>query len=102
MVKGVLHPADASRVHDVGADGLIVSNHGGRQLDGTMSPLSALPEIVARIGNKTTVMVDGGFRRGTDIIRHWRWAHASFLSGGLSSTRRLSPAVQLSVKLSIS
>ncbi|MBW0367816.1 alpha-hydroxy acid oxidase [Ensifer adhaerens] len=69
VVKGVLHPDDASRVHDVGADGLIVSNHGGRQLDGTMSPLSALPEIVARIGNKTTVMVDGGFRRGTDIIK---------------------------------
>ncbi|USJ27873.1 alpha-hydroxy acid oxidase [Ensifer adhaerens] len=69
VVKGVLHPDDASRVHDVGADGLIVSNHGGRQLDGTMSPLSALPEIVARIGNKTTVMVDCGFRRGTDVIK---------------------------------
>ncbi|WP_429809020.1 alpha-hydroxy acid oxidase [Ensifer sp. B1-9] len=69
VVKGVLHPDDALRVHDVGADGLIVSNHGGRQLDGTMSPLSALPEIVARVGHKTAVMVDGGFRRGTDVIK---------------------------------
>ncbi|SDA93784.1 L-lactate dehydrogenase (cytochrome) [Sinorhizobium sp. NFACC03] len=69
VVKGVLHPDDASRVHDVGADGLIVSNHGGRQLDGTMSPLSALPEIVARVGDKTSVMIDGGFRRGTDVMK---------------------------------
>ncbi|MFK0274071.1 alpha-hydroxy-acid oxidizing protein [Ensifer sp. NPDC090286] len=69
VVKGVLHPDDAFRAHEVGADGLIVSNHGGRQLDGTMSPLSALPEIVARVGNKTAIMVDGGFRRGTDVIK---------------------------------
>ena len=46
-----------------------MSNHGGRQLDGTMSPLSALPAIVARVGNKTAVMIDGGFRRGTHVIK---------------------------------
>jgi len=69
IVKGVIHPDDALRAHEVGADGLIVSNHGGRQLDGTMSPLSALPEIVALVGDKTAVMVDGGFRRGSDVIK---------------------------------
>ena len=69
IVKGVMHPEDAARAHSAGVDGLIVSNHGGRQLDGTMSPLSALPEIVDRVGGKTTVMVDGGFRRGTDVIK---------------------------------
>ena len=69
VVKGILHPDDASRAQECGADGLIVSNHGGRQLDGTMSPLSALPEIAERVGDRMVVMVDGGFRRGTDVIK---------------------------------
>jgi len=69
VVKGILHPDDASHAQECGADGLIVSNHGGRQLDGTMSPLSALPEIAERVGDKMVVMVDGGFRRGTDVIK---------------------------------
>jgi len=69
VVKGIMHPDDALRAHELGADGVIVSNHGGRQLDGTMSPLSALPGIVERVGDRTTVMIDGGFRRGTDVIK---------------------------------
>ncbi|RFB81739.1 alpha-hydroxy-acid oxidizing enzyme [Rhizobium leguminosarum bv. trifolii] len=69
IVKGILHPGDAARAAETGADGVIVSNHGGRQLDGAISPLAALPEIVERLGDRIPVMIDGGFRRGTDIIK---------------------------------
>ncbi|MCA1492173.1 alpha-hydroxy-acid oxidizing protein [Ensifer sp. NBAIM29] len=69
VVKGVLHPDDAARAASVGAEGLIVSNHGGRQLDGAMSPIEALPAIIDQVGNRMTVMADGGFRRGTDVIK---------------------------------
>ncbi|MBA9035875.1 alpha-hydroxy acid oxidase [Rhizobium leguminosarum] len=69
VVKGILHPDDAARSQAVGADGVIASNHGGRQLDGAMSPLAALPGIVDRVGDQMAVMVDGGFRRGTDIMK---------------------------------
>lgn len=67
VVKGILHPADAQRARDSGADGIIVSNHGGRQLDGAMAPLDALPEIVAAVPGMP-VMIDGGIRRGTDVM----------------------------------
>ncbi|OWV78684.1 2-hydroxy-acid oxidase [Rhizobium sp. N122] len=69
IVKGILHSDDAARAAETGADGVIVSNHGGRQLDGAISPLAALPEIVERLGDRIPVMIDGGFRRGTDIIK---------------------------------
>lgn len=69
VVKGIMHADDAVRAVDVGTDGLIVSNHGGRQLDGTASPLQVLPEIAERVGSRTTVMLDGGVRRGTDVIK---------------------------------
>ncbi|NTE89906.1 alpha-hydroxy acid oxidase [Agrobacterium rubi] len=69
VVKGILHPDDAASAQVLGADGLIVSNHGGRQLDGAISPLAALPGVVERVGEKMPVMVDGGFRRGTDIMK---------------------------------
>ncbi|MGR9179770.1 alpha-hydroxy acid oxidase (plasmid) [Rhizobium leguminosarum] len=69
VVKGVLHPDDAATAQVLGADGVIVSNHGGRQLDGAISPLAALPGIVQLVGEKMPVMVDGGFRRGTDIMK---------------------------------
>jgi len=68
VVKGIMHPADAVRALDVGVDGLIVSNHGGRQLDGTVSPLRVLPDIAATVRKKIPVMLDGGVRRGTDIL----------------------------------
>lgn len=68
VVKGILHSDDAARAQALG-DGVIVSNHGGRQLDGAISPLAALPEIVERMGGKIPVMVDGGFRRGTDVMK---------------------------------
>ncbi|MFE0017867.1 alpha-hydroxy-acid oxidizing protein [Mesorhizobium sp. NPDC059054] len=69
IVKGILHEDDADRAVATGVDGIIVSNHGGRQLDGATAPLHALPDIVARVGDKTSVMLDGGIRRGTDILK---------------------------------
>lgn len=69
VVKGIMHPDDARRVCDLGADGLIVSNHGGRQLDGTVSPLRVLPGIVDAVGSDFPVMMDSGIRRGTDVLK---------------------------------
>ena len=69
MVKGVLHPQDAARAADCGADAVIVSNHGGRNLDSTRAPIEVLPEIVSAVGNRITVIVDSGFRRGSDVIK---------------------------------
>lgn len=68
VIKGVLHPDDARRSRDAGADALIVSNHGGRQLDGTLSALEALPGVVEAV-SELPVMVDSGFRRGTDVLK---------------------------------
>jgi (S)-mandelate dehydrogenase len=69
IVKGVLSIDDAGRARDVGADGLVLTNHGGRQLDGTISPMSALPAIARRFRHDMTIMIDSGFRRGTDIVK---------------------------------
>ncbi len=69
MVKGVLHPEDAKLAADCGADGVIVSNHGGRNLDSSMAPLDMLPEVLDAVGKRLTVIVDGGFRRGSDIVK---------------------------------
>ena len=69
VLKGVMHPDDARQACAAGADGVIVSNHGGRQLDGCISPLQALPEIVAAVPPGFPVMVDGGFRRGSDVLK---------------------------------
>jgi (S)-mandelate dehydrogenase len=69
IVKGLAHPQDAIFAADCGADGVVVSNHGGRNLDGSMAPLEALPEIVDAVGKRIQVMVDGGFRRGSDVVK---------------------------------
>jgi isopentenyl diphosphate isomerase/L-lactate dehydrogenase-like FMN-dependent dehydrogenase len=69
MVKGILHPQDAKLAADCGADAVIVSNHGGRNLDSTMAPIEVLPEIVDAVGKRITVIVDSGFRRGSDIVK---------------------------------
>jgi len=68
-VKGLLRDDDARRAVDAGATGVIVSNHGGRQLDTAVAALDALPEIVAAVGDRTTVLMDGGVRRGTDVLK---------------------------------
>jgi L-lactate dehydrogenase (cytochrome) len=68
VIKGILHRDDARKAVSIGADGIIVSNHGGRQLDGSVSPLHVLPEIVDAVPS-TPVMLDSGVRRGTDVIK---------------------------------
>ena len=68
-VKGILTGEDARRACDHGADAIIVSNHGGRQLDGAISAISALPEVVAAVGERAEVILDGGVRRGSDVIK---------------------------------
>ena len=69
ILKGVLHPQDAQQAATLGVDALIVSNHGGRQLDGTVAPLHALPAIVRAVGRGLPVFLDGGIRRGTDVLK---------------------------------
>ena len=68
VVKGVLRPEEAVRAADAGADAVIVSNHGGRQLDHLPAAIDMLPDIVDAAGDRLEVMVDGGFRRGSDIV----------------------------------
>ena len=68
-VKGILTGEDARRACDHGADAIIVSNHGGRQLDGAISAISALPDVVAAVGERAEVILDGGVRRGSDVIK---------------------------------
>jgi (S)-mandelate dehydrogenase len=69
VVKGILHPADAERAVALGADGIIVSNHGGRHFDGAPASIDMLPAIVAAVGSRTTVMIDSGIRSGLDVVR---------------------------------
>ncbi|WP_342067387.1 alpha-hydroxy acid oxidase [Achromobacter kerstersii] len=68
IIKGILHPHDAALARQLGADGIIVSNHGGRQLDGAISPLRALPAVVDAAGGMA-VMMDSGVRRGGDVLK---------------------------------
>jgi len=69
LLKGILHPEDASRALDAGAAGIIVSNHGGRQVDGAIPALDALPGVVAAVQGRMPVLFDSGIRRGADIFR---------------------------------
>ena len=69
VVKGVHTGEDARRAVDEGADAVVVSNHGGRQLDGVRSTIETLPEVVAAVGSRTEVLLDGGIRRGSDVVK---------------------------------
>jgi L-lactate dehydrogenase (cytochrome) len=69
VVKGIMSHKDAAIARECGADGVIISNHGGRQLDGAVSPLRVLEAVVEEVGKSMPVMVDGGIRRGTDVIK---------------------------------
>lgn len=69
LIKGVLSAEDAVRAAGLGCDGIVVSNHGGRQLDSCVSPMDVLPDIVAAAGDRLVVLVDSGFRRGTDVLK---------------------------------
>jgi L-lactate dehydrogenase (cytochrome) len=96
-IKGVLEPDDARAAVDAGADGVVVSNHGGRQLDSVASSASKLPGVVAAVGDRAEVLVDGGIRGGIDVLkavalgargaligRPWIWAMAGAGQQGLS------------------
>jgi L-lactate dehydrogenase (cytochrome) len=96
LIKGVMTGEDALAAVDVGADGVIVSNHGGRQLEGVASCISKLPEVVAAVGDRVEVHMDGGVRSGTDVVkavalgaksvmigRPWVWAIAARGEQGL-------------------
>ena len=69
ILKGILNPAEARAALDHGVDGLIVSNHGGRQLDGAAASVEALPAVVEAVGGRVPVLVDGGIRRGADVVK---------------------------------
>lgn len=69
LIKGILDTEDAKEAADLGADGIVVSNHGGRQLDGVLSSAKALPPIADAVGDRLTVLADGGVRSGLDVVR---------------------------------
>jgi (S)-mandelate dehydrogenase len=69
LIKGVLNAADAERAAALGCDGIVLSNHGGRQLDSCVAPIEVLPEIRRAVGQRLTLLIDSGFRRGTDVVK---------------------------------
>jgi len=81
IVKGILHPDDARAAVSAGADGIVVSNHGGRQLDGAISAVKALPDIVDAVGGATRILADGGVRSGLDILRYRSLGADAVLAG---------------------
>jgi L-lactate dehydrogenase (cytochrome) len=108
MVKGIHTGDDARSAIDAGADAVVVSNHGGRQLDGALASARALPRIVDALAGRTTVLVDGGVRTGQDIARMralgadatligrpWVWAVAA---GGEPDVKRLLGLLQAELR----
>lgn len=85
LVKGVLTAEDAKRSEDLGADGVIVSNHGGRQLEGAPATIEVLPEIVEAVGDRLEVLLDSGVRRGNDVIRARALGAKAVLVGRLAA-----------------
>jgi L-lactate dehydrogenase (cytochrome) len=81
ILKGVMHPDDARTAVDIGADAIIVSNHGGRQLDSAPSSISVLPQIVDAVGDRIEVLFDGGIRTGGDIVKAMGLGAHACLSG---------------------
>jgi L-lactate dehydrogenase (cytochrome) len=81
IVKGLLHPADAEKAVALGVDGIVVSNHGGRQVEALPAPIDCLPAIVAAVGSRATVMMDSGVRSGTDVARALALGASAALAG---------------------
>jgi isopentenyl diphosphate isomerase/L-lactate dehydrogenase-like FMN-dependent dehydrogenase len=101
-VKGILTPEDASLCVEHGVDGIVVSNHGGRAEDSGLSTIEALPAIARAVGGRIPILVDGGFRRGTDIVkalalgasavcvgRPYLWGLAAFGQEGVEAVLRI-------------
>jgi len=102
VIKGILDPEDAKEAAALGADGLVVSNHGGRQLDGVLSSARALPPIADAVGDRMTVLADGGIRSGLDVVRMlalgakgvllgraWAWALGAGGEAGVTKMLKL-------------
>ena len=81
MVKGVLHPADAERAVKLGVDGIVVSNHGGRQIDALPAPIDCHPAVARAVGKHATVLMDSGIRSGTDVVRALALGASAALAG---------------------
>jgi isopentenyl diphosphate isomerase/L-lactate dehydrogenase-like FMN-dependent dehydrogenase len=81
VIKGILTAEDAVLACEAGAAGIVVSNHGGRQLDGVAAALDALPEVVEAVGDRAEVLMDGGIRRGTDVVKALALGARSVLAG---------------------
>jgi 4-hydroxymandelate oxidase len=81
LVKGILTAEDAQLAVESGADGVVVSNHGGRQLDGVAASLDALPEVVEAVGDRAVVLMDSGVRRGTDVVKALALGAEAVLAG---------------------
>jgi L-lactate dehydrogenase (cytochrome) len=105
VLKGILDAEDAAEAVKSGADALVVSNHGGRQLDGTRSTIAVLPEIVQEVGSKIEVMLDGGIRSGQDVMRALAFGAKSCMIGrayiyglGAGGQRGVERAIELIAK----
>ena len=81
LVKGILTAEDAELACEAGVDGIVVSNHGGRQLDGVAASLDALPEVVEAVADRAEVLMDGGIRRGTDVVKALALGAKAVLAG---------------------
>lgn len=81
ILKGILDPQDAEMAVKHGVDAIVVSNHGGRQLDGALSSIQALPDIVSAVGSQTEVWLDSGIRNGQDMLKAWALGARGFMTG---------------------
>jgi (S)-mandelate dehydrogenase len=81
IVKGIMHPEDAEKAVSLGVDGMIVSNHGGRQIEALPAPIDVLPAIVKQVGKRATVLLDSGIRSGTDVVRAYALGAAAAFAG---------------------
>jgi L-lactate dehydrogenase (cytochrome) len=111
LIKGILDPEDARRAADAGADGVVVSNHGGRQLDSVPSTATALPGVARAVGDRIDVLADGGVRTGLDVVkmlalgakavmvgRAWAWAVAG---GGEAAVTRMLEGLRLDIDVAL-
>ena len=81
IIKGIMEPEDAEMAVKYGADAIVVSNHGGRQLDGAPSTIRALPDVVQAVGSQTEVWLDSGIRSGQDMLKAWAMGARGFMTG---------------------